>query len=395
MAERWLVISHEATNSGAPRILLAVLRGIRAARPDWSCEIFLRQGGALYADFARLGPVQVLSHRWAEGRSLRAGIYRKFFDRPIAQPRRIAVWMKRWQNTRFDLVYNNTATNGYLVAAARKLGCPILTHVHELGYAMRRFNTPGALAQTVENTHHFLAVSPAVAADLAECGAPPEHISITPNFLTTLPDEPLPAMRAALRASLGLPANAYVITGCGHIDWVKGTDLFVETAAALARRTQRKLQFVWVGGETDRRFAGEVRRLVRRRNLEEIIRFIGAVPDANPWFAASDAVVVTSRFESFSLVALEAGGLGRPVLGFAGSRGLTVLLGGEPALLAPGHDADALAAALADLLQDPVRADERGRRLRAKIATGFMAGPRIAAIAAVAGKLVRRERVVA
>jgi glycosyltransferase involved in cell wall biosynthesis len=392
MREHWLVISHEASNSGAPRVLLDVLRGIRAMRPDWSCDILLRRGGVLQGKFAELGRVHLLPRAWSEGASFRAGVCRKFFDRPLLQPRRLAAWMKVWRGRRFDLVYNNTATNGYLVSAARSLGCPILTHGHELAYAMRRFQTPTALAHTLDNTDRFVAVSGAVAADLIECGASPDLITVVPNFLTSLPTEPNAPQRAAARAALNLPADAAVITGCGHIHWIKGTDLFVETAAVLAGLTRRKLQFVWVGGESDKRFAQQVRRLVRQRQLENVVRFVGAVPDATPWFVASDAVTVTSRFESFPLVSLEASALARPVLGFAAARGLNELLADEPQLLVPALDPRTMAMALLELLEKPEVATARGQRLRQKVAAEYMAAPRIRAISEITAELVQRGR---
>jgi glycosyltransferase involved in cell wall biosynthesis len=392
MAEHWLVISHEASNSGAPRVLLEVLRGIRATRSDWTCEILLRRGGALQTEFARLGPIHLLPHAWAEGATFGAGVCRKLIDRPLLQPRRLAAWIKRWKGTRFDLVYNNTATNGYLVAAARGLRCPILTHVHELAYVMRRFNTPAALAQTLDNTDHFVAVSPAVAADLVECGVVADRITVVPNFLTSLPSEPTEAARAAARAALKLPADAHVITGCGHIHWIKGADLFIEIAAELSELTRRKLQFFWLGGETDKRFARQLRRLVRQRKLDEVVHFVGAVPDTTPWFVACDVVTISSRFETFSLVALEASALARPVVGFAEARGLNELLADELGLLVPRLDPRAMAHAVLELLEKPQEAATIGRRLRQKVATEYMAAPRIQAIADVAAELVRRGR---
>ena len=387
-AERWLVVAHEATNSGAPRMLLEVLRGVRAARgPGWSCEILLRRGGPLAAEFETLGRVHLLSHPWAQGPMLRAGIFRKFIDRPWVQPRRLAAAIAELRPARFDLVYNNTATNEYLVPAVRSLGGPVLTHVHESAQVLREFTTPAALAQTLDNTDHFLAVSPAVAADLAAAGVPAGRITLAPNFLPALPPEPDPSARLALRAALKLPPESFVVAGCGHIHGIKGTDLFVETAAALAGRLAQPVTFVWLGGETDAGFARDVKRLVHQRNLEGIVRFVGPVPDTRPWFAASDVVAVTSRVESFSLVALEAAGLGRPVTGFAGARGLTELLGGEPGLLVPDFDPAAMAGVLLKLAQDAPAAEKQGRRLRAKVAADFLAGPRITALLAVIDRL--------
>ncbi len=386
--ERWLVISHEATNSGAPRMLLEILRGVRAARgPGWSCEILSRRSGVLADEFARFGRVHRLSHAWANGSGFWAKVWRALVDRPWVQPRVLKRHVEKWRKNNFDLIYNNSATNGFVVPALRSLGCPILTHVHELGYSLRRFNTSTSLKHTLENSDHFLAVSPAVAADLRECGVAAERITITPNFLAAMPDGFEEGAQLALRVSLGLPAEASIVTGCGHIDRLKGTDLFVEMASSLAKKMDREILFTWIGGETDPFFAWRVRRLVRRRGLEPRIKFIGAVGNAGAWFAASDVVAVTSRVESFSLVALEAAAAGRPVVGFAGARGLASVLADEPALLIPDFDASLMASTIDDLLRNRPHARALGLRLRSKVAAEFLAGPRIADILTVVDKL--------
>lgn len=388
MSERWLVIGHEATNSGAPRMLLQVLQGVRAARgATWSCEIVLRYGGVLVPEFARMGPVHVLAPPWAEGHSLRSRVLRKLFNRPSIQARQVSRKMKRWDRSSFDIVYNNTATNGPVIPAVRRLGFPIVTHVHELGAAMRRFNTPAELAQTITNTDQFIAVSPPVECDLIELGVPAERIAVVPNFLPSLPPEHPSSSRAVLRRQLELPLDASVVIGCGHIDRVKGPDLFVEAAAALGGRSGRPLCFAWLGGVIDARFARQVQRLVRQRGLQDVARFVGPVDDPSSWFAASDIVAVTSRAESFSLVALEAAAQGRPVVGFSGARGLVSVLGRDSNLLVPGHDPAAMAVRIAELLEAPKRADNIGRHLRAKVAAEFLAGARIETILSLSDKL--------
>lgn len=393
MRERWLVISHEATNSGAPRMLLQVLRGVRAARgPEWSCEIVLRRGGALTREFERLGPVHVLSHGWAEGASWRAGFFRKFIDRPWVQPWRLRSGMKRWEKDRFDLVYNNTGTNGEMLPVMRQLECPIVTHVHELGPVLRRFSTRAAIAQTMEHTDRFIAVSPAAAADLVAAGAAGDRVTVVPNFISALPARVKLGDRGELRRQLGLPDDAAVIVGCGHIHAIKGVDLFIEMATVLAARMKGRVHFVWVGGETDRRFAAAVRRQVLREGLESRVRWAGAVDDVTPWFAASDGVVVTSREESFSMVALEAAAMGRPVAGFAGARGLRHLLGDSAALLAPGHNVAALAQIVEMWLREPGRADQMGMALREKVAGRFLAGPRVADILSVVDAAIAEKK---
>jgi len=121
--------------------------------------------------------------------------------------------------------------------------------------------------------------------------------------------------------------------------------------------------------------------------------FIGPVRNPGAWFAASDVVAVTSRVESFSLVALEAAAAGRPVVGFSGARGLVSLLGDESSMLVPDYNPAALASVVHELLRDSARAQALGQRLRGKVATEFLAGPRIAALLSVVDKIQRNRTI--
>lgn len=393
--ERWFVIAHEVTNSGASRMLLQILAGVKQRRGDaWSCEILMRRGGELEAEFARLGRVHFLPHRWAEGRSFRAGVLRKFLDRPWLQPRRLARWLPELKAGGFDLVYNNSATNGYLVPAARSLGCPVVTHVHELAASMRRFNSPAALDQTMTNTDHFIAVSAAVGTDIAACGVPSDRIQVVHNFLPELPGEATEAGRRRRRAELGLPADGHIVTGCGHIDPIKGVDLFVEMAAGLVAHVSEpeKLYFIWLGGITDARYTRWVKEQARQSGLEGLIRFVGHVPQTDAWMEASDVVTVTSRQESFSLVALEAAARGCPVVAFKGARGVGSVLGEHSRLLVAEHDVAAMVALVAGLLADPALRQREGRALRGRIGANYLAPHGIKSVLAVTDEVRASHR---
>ncbi|HWA86495.1 MAG TPA: glycosyltransferase family 4 protein [Opitutus sp.] len=394
MAESWLVIGHQATNSGAPRMLLEVLRGVRAeCGPAWRCKILLRRGGPLVEEFARIGEVRVLMHPRAELPGLGAALFRKFVDRPRNEPRRFARAMEDWRGERFDLIYSNTATNGRLLGALRPLDCPVVTHVHELEYSLKRFVSAATLATTLERSDEFIAVSTAVGGDLEKRGVRRERVTVVSNFLAQLPGAgEVGPLRAELCGRLGLSRETRLITGCGHIDWLKGPDLFVEFAEKVIGRTCVPVAFLWIGGDTDRRFAAGVRRAVQRRGLQHAVRFLGPDPDPGRIFGASDIVAVTSRVESFSLVALEAAARGRPVLGFAAARGLQEVLANEKGLIAVGLDVGAMATAAARLLADPEEASRVGGRLRERVAAEFLARRRIPEILSVTDRRRARRR---
>lgn len=379
MSTPWLVLAHQATNSGAPRMLLELLRGVRSAQgPDWRCEILLDRGGPLAGDFAALGPVHRLSAGWADGPGPLARLLRGLVDRPVLKPERLRARWRDWQARGGGILFSNTATNGRLLAQLPRDAGPIVTYVHELGYGLRRFNRPADLAVTLARTRRFLGVSSAVLADLAELGVPAEKLTLLPNFLPALPGIPeRAAARAHLDRQLGLPAGARLVVGCGHLDSLKGTDLFVEMATRLAASEVAPVAFVWVGGVIDRVFAARV-----RAGAGTAVRWAGEVLDAAPYLAAADVVAVTSRVESFSRVALEAAALGRPVVAYAAARGPTDLL--EAGDLVSELTADGMVHAVSALLADPGRAEQAGTRLRATVARRFLAehwiGPLLAAV---------------
>jgi glycosyltransferase involved in cell wall biosynthesis len=354
-------------------MLLELLRAVRAAGdPTWSCQILLGRGGPLTAEFGRLGPVRQLTHSRADGTSVTSKLFDRLVDQPFLQPRRLARWAEEWRPAKFGLIYANSATNGRMLPALRTLGCPVVTHVHELDYSLRRFNSPADLAATLKCTDHFFAVSSAVVSDLMALGVPRERVTRVPNFLAEMPPPvDLASARKDVCQRLQLPPGTRLITACGHIDWVKGPDLFVEMAGLLARQIPPPVAFVWLGGVTDRALARKMRAEVRHRNLDQMIRFVGTVDDCAPYFAASDVVTVTSRVESFSRVALEAGALGRPVLCFASARGPADLLDADS--MVTELSAPAMAAMVANLLNHPDEAARRGQRLRERIAAEFMA----------------------
>lgn len=368
MSAPWLVLAHEATNSGAPRMLLEVMRGVRAAEgPDWSCEILLDRGGPLVAEMAAVGPVHRLSHPAAEGPGLAAKVVRGLLDRPWLKPRRLRARVRDWRARGGRVIYSNTATNGRLLAALPADAGLVITHVHELAYGLLRFNRPQDLAVTLARTDLFLAVSSAVMADLRELGVPEEKCLLLPNFLAALPVLPdRAAARAEVGRRLGLAPAARLVTGCGHIDPLKGTDLFVEMAHRLLAHGGPPVTFAWLGGTIDRDFAASV-----QRAAGAAVHFTGEVTDPELTFSASEIVVVTSRVESFSRVALEAGALGRPVLAFAAARGPADLL--TAAELVPELGAEAMAAAVGRWLAAPGQAEAAGAALRERVAGHFLA----------------------
>lgn len=193
--------------------------------------------------------------------------------------------------------------------------------------------------------------------------------------------------RAAARAALGLPADAYVVGGLGRFVPVKGFDLLVGALPALAAAVPSAR--VLLVGDGPERLALETQATVLR--VRERVQVTGATDDVARCLAACDVLAAPSRNEGMGRALVEAMAVGVPVVG-AEVGGIPAVVGdGECGRLVPAGDVVALAEALIELGVDD--------GLRAKLAAAavvraeaFSTGVANAAMRAVYDELAREKR---
>jgi glycosyltransferase involved in cell wall biosynthesis len=161
-----------------------------------------------------------------------------------------------------------------------------------------------------------------------------------------------------VRQRFDLPWNADVITALGRLHPIKRLDLLAAAFTQL-RRAGRDAYLV-VAGPDENGHRQEIEPLFRE--VAASVRWTGAVDGDDKWalLATSRAVVQCSDSESFGLSVAEALSVGVPVV--VTQRGawadVTAIGCGEVV----AHDADAIAAALARLLDHPLEACAMGER---------------------------------
>ncbi len=160
-----------------------------------------------------------------------------------------------------------------------------------------------------------------------------------------------PQERERARAALGVPHEAALAVCVGRLCPQKGQDLLLE-AWPLVRREVPLARLALVGDGPDRdRVRASADRL-------DGVHVVGAAA-ASPWYAASDVVVLPSRWEGMALVPLEAAARGRSVVttDVAGAREAVRPDTGE---VVPAGDVEALAAAIVRRLAGVGLADREG-----------------------------------
>jgi glycosyltransferase involved in cell wall biosynthesis len=119
-----------------------------------------------------------------------------------------------------------------------------------------------------------------------------------------------PRDRDASRRELGLPPDVPIVMGIGRLAAQKDPLSFVSAIARLRAHRPAAIG-VWVGdGELRSRVEAEAVTL----QLGSALRIVGWITDIRPYIAAADALLSTSRYESFGYVIPETFAMKRPVV---------------------------------------------------------------------------------
>jgi glycosyltransferase involved in cell wall biosynthesis len=216
--------------------------------------------------------------------------------------------------------------------------------------------------------HAFVAVSPETAAfarkrrEVAE-----RRLAVITNGIELARFHPDSAARAAVRAELGLPADAWVIGTVGRIAWEKNQALLVRALAPLLGPSVRLV--IAGDGALRSQLAAQIDEL----GITSVARLLGVRHDVPAVLNALDTFVLSSDTEGLPLVVLEAMATGLPVVSTAVGGIPTVVAEGDTGHLVPVGDEQALRARVAALIADPSRSRAMGARGRDAAVSRFSA----------------------
>jgi glycosyltransferase involved in cell wall biosynthesis len=168
----------------------------------------------------------------------------------------------------------------------------------------------------------------------------------------------LPALDGKVPPPVAPPPFNQTILAAGRLVPEKGFDTLI---AAFARLTMngrnRTARLIIVGEGPDR---GRLTMLASRLGVADRLTMPGYVPDIRPWLDRSRVFVLSSRFEGFGAVIVEALAAGRPVVSTACTPAVNELLsdftsGRVVPIDNPGAMAKAIALMLGAAPSDPVR----------------------------------------
>jgi glycosyltransferase involved in cell wall biosynthesis len=183
--------------------------------------------------------------------------------------------------------------------------------------------------------------------------------------------------RAEARAALGIPDRARVAIWHGRVEIRrKGLDVLLAAWARLCAARSGSgsdLRLLLIGAGAD---AERFRSMLREQRLPGVLWVDSYVLDRDRMrlhLSAADVHAFPSRHEGFPVAPVEAMACGLPLVASDAPGIPDILEGGEEhgGIMVPRDDADSFAAALGALLDDPLRAQDLGRRARARAEQSF------------------------
>ena len=378
-APRVLFVGHDASRTGAPLILLRLIEGMNS-RFDIDAYSILGSGGSLYDEFSAASHCHVMSN----------GLGRPFLDGGD----HTVEWLTEMEKVTNlfgpkgpDIVICNTAETRAFAEYFGKRKVPVFSLVHESAdfYDSAQLEIIYCNSAAIIFPSQYTRARAELKTPLDERPALVRGQGLLDPSFGTLGRGPA---RADVLKQLRLPQDARIVLGCGTADIRKGIDLFVETAVQILTDPATKddrLYFVWVGGgKTYQGPDAWARRRVAESELDSRIIFAGEKADTEPFYRASDVLLMTSRMDPFPCVIHEAMASALPIIAFEGCSGAPEAFL-DSGLVVPAEDTAAMASALGGLLADETKRQRLGERAKSIVAEKWVFADYVEDIAEIIG----------
>jgi glycosyltransferase involved in cell wall biosynthesis len=329
-----LFISHDATRTGAP-ILLLNLAKLLLKFKEHDVTFLLKNGGILEFDFSSIAPTFFVNKQRSKN------VFRFYL-----KTKKKIIEDKVFLNN-FDLIISNTITNGEILETIRaNYAGKIISYIHELEIGAKAFSNETSILKLIKSSTKFWVPSSIVNDFLINVwNIPQDKIFTMPYYI--------PYNTSNLKLEINTKEE-FVIGGCGTIDWRKGADLFIVIAKQLfIKYPEATIVFRWAGAMQ----GIELERLkyeLKKSELEDKVFFQLSNSNLTDFYNNLDLFLLPSREDPYPLVILEAANFGVPSICFdsvSGSKDF--ILNSNGGVAVPFLDIDATVEAIINFYRNP------------------------------------------
>ncbi|MBI3997028.1 MAG: glycosyltransferase [Candidatus Omnitrophica bacterium] len=360
----------------------------------------LDQDGVLLAE-PRCGAATVADHAESTPQDFHGRALRVRLPKSLAllayYRRRVAVATERLRQERLDIIH--FLHGGYPsfvipMIASRRAGIPVRiadvlldprsVRDADLGW------TRGALAwRAGRGMTHVRAMSRRMRRQLQRrWGMSSHRIHVISNWVDVSRFESLDGA-AQLRADLGLPSHATLVTVAARLSPEKGHAVLLKAAARIRARYPRA-HYLLAGEGLLRQ---QLETLVGELQLQDIVHFLGFRDDIPQLMSASDLILLPSLAEGVPGTVLEGMASGKPIIATDVGGVAEVLHDQQTGRVVPPGDAAALAQALEEMLgAEPAVLARMGEQARRQVRAQHGVDSILAKLFALYGTTSERHR---
>jgi glycosyltransferase involved in cell wall biosynthesis len=299
---------------------------------------------------------------------IESGVHIEYLPRPRGNFDRACVERTRQlcRRVRADVLHcDNTHTSVLLGAWLARVPVKVWTK-HAMEPAFEAVQEPSlrqrlapSLWLSIGLATRVLAISRAIERELLDLGVPQRKLLVMP--LPIAGTGPAGISSSGARTALECDPGDVVFGTIGRAVPVKGWDILLQAfRIVLDQFPHARLLLAGSTRAGDERACFEsLERQAALLKLADRIRFLGHVTDIEPLLAASDAFVLPSRSEGYSLALLEALAAGLPVVSTRVGIAPEVLSDGRNGFLVEREDAADLARGMLAVARDPLLREHR------------------------------------
>tara|TARA_B110001452_G_scaffold168676_1_gene140982 strand:+ start:178 stop:1278 length:1101 start_codon:yes stop_codon:yes gene_type:complete len=295
-----LLISHEASRTGAPMLLLNLTKWLVVEKPNVSVSVLLIKGGELELEFKKVTKTYILN------------VNKKFdnfiFDTIDKLHQRRRIFYFKW-----DLVFSNTIVNGDILENFKHKKTKIVSYIHELKQSIDNYNTKGKVEGTLKLSNYFFCGSKMVRNTLIhDFQVSPSTTSVVNSFIDFKNHNysKNPSKNTTLRKKLKINSTTTVVGMIGTSDYRKGFDIFMETAIKMKNQD---FHFVWVGAHE---------KLSLKKEIKDLkLSLIPSCENYLEYYHLFDVFYLSSREDPYPMVLVEASAFGMPIICFNNAGG--------------------------------------------------------------------------
>jgi glycosyltransferase involved in cell wall biosynthesis len=369
---RIIFLSHEASLTGAPLVLMNFLRWIKNHKTTWQADVVFLKGGSRFDDFSRNSSSCKVFSQNPYKRNLRQRLIynlKSRFSFGYLPPRNM---LEEIVANDYDLIYCNSISTLTLgLEIKEKTNKKLVLHIHELDIIIKLFSP--SFDEMVKNVDSFVAVSKSVSETLTKVyQVPTNKISVINEFI-------YPNQKSFVQV-YSEKTNRRTIGASGYAHWRKGPIFFLLVAQRIIKLLpEMQFDFQWVGAcKGDERIILE--NVAAKLGIVNHVTFVGETNKPDKYYNNFDLFLMTSLEDPFPIVCIEMGTKGIPIICFEGAGGSEEWLPKEAVV--PYLDVNAMATAAVERIKNEELYDKESLAVK-KASETFIAEvqcPRLAEI---------------